>query len=117
MCTRNIFCLAMHCVCHREALGCRDAALAIPYLAFFFDNLGMVHRFFKFSGKRTALFEALQLEENSRIHKLVENAFTRWLSHDNVTEAFIKVFVPLIKPLEALQFDDFGPFIKGRSEI
>ena len=80
--------------------------MAIPYLAFFFDNIGMTHRFFKFSAKRTALFEKMQLDENSRIRKMVENAFTRWLSHDNVTRAFIDIFVPLIRTLEDLQYSD-----------
>ena len=37
---------------------------------------------------------------------MVENAFTRWLSHDNVTRAFIDIFVPLIRTLEDLQYSD-----------
>ena len=33
VCSRNKTCLAMHYVCHQEALVCKDAAMAIPYLA------------------------------------------------------------------------------------
>ena len=51
----------------------------------FFEIIGHIGRFYKYSGKRTAALKAHQQALNQPILKIMVNAFTRWLSHNKVT--------------------------------
>ena len=71
----------------------------------------MLHRFFESSTKRTAELQKFQKKYNGTTSKIIENAVTRWLSHDRVSRCVRECFIPLIKALETM--DDPKGIAKG----
>lgn len=98
----NPMIVPIHCVCHREALASRDAANAVPYLTHnFFPTIEQLGRYYDFSAKRVANLEAIQLVLLGFIIKIVKSAFTRWLTHDDVTCVLVQTLIPVLLELRA----------------
>ena len=91
--------IGLHCGNHKQALGTEAAAKAVRYIACFFDILGNLARFYKYSGKRMKSLHAEQLAMEQPELVLVRNGFTRWLSHDKVTETLWRTLLPVLAHL------------------
>jgi hypothetical protein len=103
---RNKICVGNHCICHRGALGCKDAAEDVDYMRIiFFPIVEHLGRFYDNSAVRTASFQRAQSEEHVSELKLLKSAFTRWLSHDAVTHVLYIRFIPLCKDLRSYEAD------------
>ena len=96
--------IAVHCICHRLALAALTAAKSVVYYQKFFDLVEFLGRHYDYSVKRTASLAETMVSMGQSALKLVKSAFTRWLSHDNVTSA-------IHKRLPAILFD-----LKTRAE-
>jgi hypothetical protein len=92
----------LHCYNHKQALAAESAASAIPYIRTFFEIISHLARFYKYSAKRAKGLKAEQLARKSKALIMVMNAFTRWLSHDAVTNA---VWRSMLSVLAHAQYD------------
>lgn len=79
--------IILHCGNHKGSLACAGAGDSQPYLRNFFEILDKIARFYADSAKRTSGLVAHQYALLNKSIKLVRNAFTRWLTHDAVTES------------------------------
>eukprot|EP00733_Pompholyxophrys_punicea_P001103 Pompholyxophrys_punicea_v1_NODE_482_length_1859_cov_25.114191.p1 type:complete len:199 gc:universal NODE_482_length_1859_cov_25.114191:148-744(+) len=96
----NPMMLAMHCICHREALACKGAADEVSYFALtFFPITEQLGRYYSDSATRTSTLQAEQRLAGVESRKVICSAFTRWLSHDKVTEVIHSRFIPILKDL------------------
>eukprot|EP00117_Sycon_ciliatum_P027376 scpid58849/ scgid22254/ len=93
--------LAVHCICHREALAAADAVKAVPYL---YDKvkptIAGIYRLFANSGVKEAKLHALQEELTLPVLKLKEPKDVRWLSYDAAISAFRKCFAAILLELQ-----------------
>lgn len=104
----NPTCVDCHCVCHRQALGCVDAANDVEYTRnTFFPVLGQVGRHYDYSAKKMQSLLSTQEDCGFDPLKLCKNCFTRWLSHDQVTETLEKRLIPVL--LDLSQRGDADP--------
>jgi hypothetical protein len=79
--------IGYHCALHRWSLVCKHAAADIPKLQYFFDNFEALARHFSFSATRRWELHNHQRNLDIKEQELVEACFTRWLTHDKLTEA------------------------------
>lgn len=92
--------LAVHCICHREALAAADAVKAIPYLCEKVKpTIAGIYRLFDNSGVKEAKLHALQEELTLPVLKLKEPKDVRWLSYDAAISAFLKCFAAILLEL------------------
>ena len=99
-----VFCflmVAFHCVLHQIPLGSRDATKVVPYLqTHFFNILEHLGRYYDDSPKRLAILEKLQRQELGNVIKIIRSAFTRWLTHDGVSDRVHRSLVPVLLELK-----------------
>ena len=74
--------ISNHCVAHRLALVCGQAADEIPYLKKFKSILHQLYKFYQYSAVRTAGIRAIQDVLNDPQLKLTQAKDVRWLSHE-----------------------------------
>ena len=99
--------LAVHCICHREALAAADAVKAVPYLANKVKpTIGGIYRLFDNSGVKEAHLHAMQHELNLPVLKLKEPKDVCWLSYDGAISAFRKTFPAVLLELERQAITD-----------
>ena len=79
--------IGYHCALHRWSLVCKHAAADIPKLQYFFDNFEALARHYSFSATRRWELHKQQRALDIKEQELVEACFTRWLTHDKLTEA------------------------------
>ncbi len=94
------FLVSNHCIAHRLALACGQAANEIPYLKKFKDVLDQLYRFYKKSPVRTAgLKEIQEVLHDDRVN-LVQATDVRWLLHDKAVSHLRKSFPSVLVSLE-----------------
>jgi hypothetical protein len=79
--------IGYHCALHRWSLVCKHAAADIPKMQYFFDNFEALARHYSFSATRRWELHNQQRALDIKEQELVEACFTRWLTHDKLTEA------------------------------
>lgn len=89
-----------HCVAHRLALACSQAAEAIPYMKKFKDIVAQMYRFYDYSAVRTAGLKDIQSVLGAPDLKLKRASDTRWLSHDQAITAIRKCLPSIITSLQ-----------------
>ena len=92
-------CLIMvhnHCACHKLALAAKAAAENVPCVAKFFDMIEHLGRHHDHSSKRTSSLAETMLGMSYAPGRMVTSAFTRWLSHDAVTEVVCRKLVVVL---------------------
>lgn len=94
------FLVANHCIAHRLALACGQAANEIPYLKRFKDILDQLYRYYENSAVRTAGLRAIQEVLNDPNLKLTQAKDVRWLSHEKAVGNLRKCFASVSTSLE-----------------
>ena len=93
--------VAFHCVLHRVPLGAKDSTNAVPYLQIqLFNLVEQLGRYYDDSPKRLALLVKWQRKLLGFVIKIVRSAFTRWLTHDKVTEHILISLIPIFNELK-----------------
>lgn len=104
----------IHCICHRLALACSDAA-EIPYLKEIEDLLIICWKFFEYSPKRMAAYvkvqqelHALTLSDKAKkvvSKKLKKATRTRWLSLNNCISGLYQDYLALVQTFRSMEKD------------
>ena len=94
------FLVANHCIAHRVALACGQAANEIPYLKRFKDILDQLYRYYENSAVHTAGLRAIQTVLNDPHLKLTQAKDVRWLSHEKAVSNLRRCFSSVITSLE-----------------
>ena len=94
------FLVSNHCIAHRLALACGQAANQIPYLKKFKDILDQLYRFYKKSPVRTAGLKGIQEVLDDPRLSLTQAKDVRWLSHDKAVDHLRKCFHSVLVSLE-----------------
>ena len=89
-----------HCVAHRLALACSQAADAIPFMKKFKDIVSQMHRFYDYSPVRTVGLKEIQSILGASDLRLKRASDTRWLSHDQAITAIRKSLPSIITSLQ-----------------
>lgn len=89
-----------HCVAHRLALACSQAAEAIPYMKKFKDIVAQLYRFYDHSAVRTAGLKDIQSAIRAPDQKLKRASDTQWVSHDQAITAIRKSLPSIITSLQ-----------------
>jgi hypothetical protein len=79
--------IGYHCALHRWSLVCKHAAGDITNMKHFFDIFEALARHYSFSATRRWELHQQQRALDIKEQELVEACFTRWLTHDKLTEA------------------------------
>ena len=87
------------CGCHRFPLALIRAMSTVPYAKDAIEIIEHMGRFFRFSNVRQAVLREEYDKLGETAKKLVESAFTRWLSHDASTASTAHGFTPLLGTL------------------
>jgi hypothetical protein len=91
------FLTALHCVCHKLALACQQAAESVTYLKHTFDPaLSSIFRFFDNSPLRSNGLRAIQAVLNMKLTRMVKVAYTRWLTHEKAVRSVRDCYAPLV---------------------
>ena len=102
----NPFMLSIHCIAHRLALCCADAAADVDYPTEAEVTINEISAFFNRSGKQTmALAELAKQFEISRT-KIVKSGKTRWLSREGAVLVLFQLYIVLCHHLSADQGND-----------
>ena len=95
------FLVANHCIAHRLALACGQAANEIPYLKRFKDDiLDQLYHYYENSAVRTAGLRAIQKVLNDPHLKLTQAKDVRWLSHEKTVNNLRRCYSSVITSLE-----------------
>ena len=86
------FLVSNHCIAHRLALACGQAANEIPYLKNFKDIIDQIYNFYKYSPVRTAGLKEIQDVLNEPRLSLTQAKYVCWLSHDRAVSHLRKCF-------------------------
>lgn len=89
-----------HCVAHRLALACSQAADEVPYMKKFKAILAQLYRFYEHSSVRTAGLKDIQNVLSAPDLHLKRASDTRWLSHDLAVTAVRKSLPSVITSLK-----------------
>ena len=96
----NPHAVCAHCGAHKLPLVAKDTTKTVKYFGHFFEVLGHTARFYKYSAQRMHGLHTHQADMGHAQLTLVVNAFTRWLSHDKVTDVLWKTLLPVLSHLE-----------------
>ncbi|KAJ8321757.1 hypothetical protein KUTeg_000228 [Tegillarca granosa] len=88
--------LSTHCIAHRLALSCGDAADKIPYLVQFQEVLNSAYKYFHNSPKNQARLESIQSVLQIHSTKFKEVFHTRWLSFEGAVHAIVLNYQALL---------------------
>ena len=94
------FLVANHCIAHRLALACGQAANEIPYLKRFKDILDQLYRYYQNSAVRMSGLKAIQETLNDPQLKLTQAKDVRWLSHEKAVDLLRRCLPSVITSLE-----------------
>ena len=94
------FLVANHCIAHRLALACGQAANEIPYLKRFKDILDQLYRYYQNSAVRMSGLKAIQEILNDPQLKLTQAKDVRWLSHEKAVDHLRRCLPSVISSLE-----------------
>ena len=89
-----------HCVAHRLALACGQAANEITYLKKFKSILGQLYRYYQYSPVRMAGLKKLQEVLNDPQLKLTQAKDVRWLSHEKAVSNLHQCLPSVLASLE-----------------
>ena len=92
--------VANHCIAHRLALACGQAANEVAYLKKFKDILDQLYRFYDNSAVRMAGLKAIQDVLHDPQLKLTQAKDVRWLSHKKAVGNLRKCLPSVIASLE-----------------
>ena len=92
--------IANHCVAHRLALACAQAADEVPYLKRFKAVLGQLYRYYQNSAVRSSGLKEIQAVLNDPILKLTQAKDVRWLSHERAVQNLRQCFPSVLASLE-----------------
>ena len=84
--------LCIHCIAHRLALCCADAANDMDYPENEESVMNEISSYFNRSGKRTARLQQLAKELQIGQTKKVKSGKTRWLSRAGCVSVVVKLF-------------------------
>lgn len=106
--------IAVHCICHREALAAADAIKAVPYLeTTVAPTLGGVFRHFNNSSVKEASLHEFQEALDMPVLCLKEPKDVRWLSYDLAVTAFRKSYRAIVLELQFEASQRHDPAAKG----
>ena len=91
--------LSTHCIVHRLALACGQAADSDRYLKRYLHMINAIYKFHHYSGKHSANLKEMQATLNSAERKFKQTFHTRWLSFDGPIDAILANLDPLISAL------------------
>ena len=94
------FLVSNHCIAHRLALACGQAANEIAYLKRFKDLLDQLYRYYEKSPVRMAGLKAIQEVLNDPQLKLTQAKDVRWLSHEKAVSNLRRCLPSVITSLE-----------------
>ena len=94
------FLVANHCIAHRLALACSQAANEIPYLKRFKDILDQLYRYYQNSPVRMSGLNSIQEILNDPHLKLLQAKDVQWLSHGKAVANLRKCLPSVIASLE-----------------
>ena len=89
-----------HCVAHRLALACGQAANEINYLKKFKNILGQLYRYYQYSPVRMSGLKKLQEVLNDPQLKLTQAKDVRWLSHEKAVRNLRQCLPSVLASLE-----------------
>lgn len=108
----------IHCVCHRLALACADAAKELSYIKKVEGLLLQVWKFYEYSPKKTAKFAIVQgqllnllpkeqlSEAKKHMKKAKKAVASRWLFFDTSVGAMIQEFIAHLQTFEFFKEED-----------
>ena len=91
----------MHCVLHRFSLVASSAASGCSSMEHFFDNVEGLARHYRFSASRCSQLSQVQLSMDQPASKLIEACFTRWGTHDPLTQCLLANLHAVMQQLRA----------------
>jgi hypothetical protein len=92
--------ISNHCIAHRLALACGQAANEVPYFKKFKAILDQIYRFYQYSPVRTAGLHAIQEVLQDPCLKLSQAKDVRWLSHEKAVSTMRKCLPSVLSSLE-----------------
>ena len=92
--------IANHCVAHRLALACGQAADEIAYLKKFKSILDQLYRFCQNSAVRMAGLKSIQEVANDPQLKLTQAKDVQWLSHEKAVRNLRQCLPSVLTSLE-----------------
>ena len=93
---QNPFMVSTHCIAHRLALCCSDAADDVDYPSNAEVVINEVSAYFNRSGKRTVALKDLADTFKISRTKIVKSGKTRWLSREGAVKVFLQLFIALV---------------------
>ena len=90
-----------HCKDHRLALACRDSYAKVPGMRKLDETLENLHRFYKYSAKKTASLKEVQAAFNEVPLAIKQAKHHRWLSHEKAVTSIVRSYKSLIVDLES----------------
>jgi hypothetical protein len=100
----------MHCVLHRFSLVASHAAGGCSSMEHFFQNVEALARHYRFSASRCSQLSRIQLDLGQQPAKLIEACFTRWGTHDPLTQCLLE---NLHAVMQQLRNDTDSPEAQG----
>ena len=102
----NPYMLAMHCVAHKLALSCLDAAKSVKEVAYYEGMLHALHSYFSRSHKRIEHLRAWQeILDDPKVKPLAVHQI-RWLSFANCVTNVRRTLPSLLKSLQSDSEED-----------
>ena len=98
--TFNVFMLLCHCIAHRHALACADAADGNLVASWFESVVHEILSYHSHSTKRKEHLEALQEALGIKKLRLVRMVATRWLSRGQTVSRIFRIIAALIVEFE-----------------
>ena len=98
LCRESPGLLSTHCIAHRIALSCGQAADKVRYLVKFQEVLNSMFKFFENSPKNMVRLKAVQsvLEKGLKGTRLQQVFHTRWLSFEGAVQSVVDKYSGLI---------------------
>ena len=93
--------ITTHCKDHRLALACRDSYAKVPGMRKLDETLEHLHRYYKYSAKKTASLKEVQSAFNELPLAIKQAKHHRWLSHEKAVTSIVRSYKSLIADLES----------------
>ncbi|MEW8548619.1 MAG: DUF4371 domain-containing protein, partial [Candidatus Thiodiazotropha sp.] len=90
-----------HCKDHRLALACRDSYAKVPGMRKLDETLEHLHRYYKYSAKKTASLKEVQTAFNEVPLTIKQAKHHRWLSHEKAVTSIVRSYKSRIVDLES----------------
>jgi len=96
----------LHCLVHKLALACHDAAAEVDNLKKFVSRFNGVYSFFSTSSIRTGTLAQVQAALNDPVIRMKEPMAVRWLSLKGAVEAMYRCYPSVLATLK--EYSDYG---------